>query len=273
MTDLALPDGLGRLRTPRRLGGGSICEVWRGELDDGTPVVVKRAPYDVTVEVDGLEALRVAAAPVPEVLGADGHTLVLRYVDGPPDWRAMGHAVARLHHDTAGDRFGWHRDNLLGRAVQPGGWSDDWPTFFADHRLRPLLTAEALPGAVRARIEHALDGPLRDLLGATGPQASLIHGDLWSGNVVAGRWLIDPAVWMADRELELAFARMFGGIPSAFFRAYADTWPLPDGAAGREPALQLYHILIHVWHFGAGYVPMVIDRLDRLGWHEAKERR
>ena len=262
----ALPDGLGPLHDARPIRGGSICRVEAGVLDDGTAVVVKRAPYDVAVEVDGLEALRAAGAPVPDVLAADGDVLVLRHVDGEPDWALLGRRLADLHRDGAGDRFGWHRDNLLGRAPQQGGWSDDWPAFFAERRLRPLLDADALPVVLRDRIERALRGPLHDLLGAHDPAPSLVHGDLWSGNVVAGRWLIDPAVWLADRELELAFARLFGGIPDELFAAYADAWPLPPGAGERLPALQLYHVLIHVWHFGTGYVPMVRERLDRLGW-------
>jgi fructosamine-3-kinase len=235
-------------------------------LDDGTAVVLKRAPYDVVVEVDGLDALREAGAPVPDVLAADGDLLVMRHVDGRPDWPLLGRRVAELHRGTVGDRFGWHRDNLLGRAAQRGGWSGDWPAFFAEHRLRPLLDTDALPAAVRGRIERALAGPLPELLGEHDPPACLVHGDLWSGNVVDGRWLIDPAVWMADRELELAFARLFGGFPEEFFAAYTAAWPLPPGADGRAPALQLYHALIHVWHFGAGYVPMVCERLDQLGW-------
>jgi fructosamine-3-kinase len=261
-----LPGGLGVLHDSRRISGGSICQVWAGVLDDGTAVVLKHAPYDVAVEVDGLEALRAAGAPVPDVLAAHGDRLVLRYVDGEPDWSLLGRRVAHLHRSGAGGRFGWHRDNLLGRAPQRGGWSDDWATFFAEHRLRPLLGADALPGSMRARIERALVDPLPRLLGAHDPTPSLVHGDLWGGNIVGGRWLIDPAVWMADRELELAFARLFGGIPDEFFAAYADAWPLPPDADVRLPALQLYHVLIHVWHFGAGYVPMVRERLDRLGW-------
>jgi fructosamine-3-kinase len=261
-----LPADLGPLRNARRLGGGSICHVWMGELDDGTAVVVKHAPYDVAVEVDGLAALRAAGAPVPDVLAAQGDVLVLQHVGGSPEWSRLGRRVAEMHRDSAGARFGWHRDNLLGRAPQRGGWAESWSEFFAELRLRPLLDADALPGDVRATIERALDGPLQRLLGAHEPRASLVHGDLWSGNVVAGRWLIDPAVWMADRELELAFARLFGGFPEEFFAAYDATWALPAGAEERAPALQLYHALIHVWHFGSSYVPMVEERLYRLGW-------
>jgi fructosamine-3-kinase len=240
--------------------------VWAGTLDDATRVVVKRAPYPVDVEVDGLTALAEAGAPVPDVLAADDDVLVLRHVSGDPDWPALGVRLADLHRTSCGDRFGWHRDNLLGRATQPGGWSDDWPAFFAEERLRPLLGADALPDDVRLRLERGIGGPLGDLLGAHAPTASLVHGDLWSGNIVDGSWLVDPAVWMADRELELAFTRLFGGVPEPFFTGYDSRWPLPSGAAQRRPALQLYHLLIHVWHFGAGYVGPVVDRLDRLGW-------
>jgi fructosamine-3-kinase len=261
-----LPGGLGGLRGAQPLHGGSICRVWAGDLADGTAVVVKHAPYDVTAEVDGLAALAAAGAPVPKVLAADDDLLVLSRVDGDPDWQRLGRSVAELHRTTAGARFGWRRDNLLGRAVQTGGWSSDWAAFLVEHRLRPLLDTDALPTGVRRRLERAFDGPLPALLGSHDPAASLIHGDLWSGNIVAGRWLIDPAVWMADRELELAFTTLFGGVPRAFFDGYETTWPLPDGALERRPALQLYHLLIHVWHFGASYVGMVVDRLDRLGW-------
>jgi fructosamine-3-kinase len=93
-----------------------------------------------------------------------------------------------------------------------------------------------------------------------------VHGDLWSGNIVAGRWLIDPAVHFADRELDLAFAAVFGGIPARMWSAYEESWPLDEGWEARRPALQLYHLLVHVRLFGGGYRAMVADRLDALGW-------
>ncbi len=198
------------------------------------------------------------------MLVADGATLVLARVGGPPDWAGLGAALAGVH-ATTGPRFGWSRDNRIGLLVQGNGPDDDWPRFYGERRIRPHLDAPALPDAVRERLEAALDGPLAELLPAT-PPASLVHGDLWSGNVVDGRWLIDPAVQHADREYELAFAEVFGGFPPAFWDAYAGTWPLPAGWEERRPALQLSHLLVHVRLFGAGYVGAVTARLDALGW-------
>ncbi|WP_165492040.1 fructosamine kinase family protein [Egibacter rhizosphaerae] len=262
-----LPEGL-TARDGRPLGGGSICDVWRVELTDGRAAVLKRTPYPAGVEADGLAALAAAGAPVPAVLGVGDDVLVLEEVGaGPPgeaEWRDLGRALAGMHADT-GEAYGWHRDNLIGSLPQANDPDDDWPRFYAERRLRPWLGATALPKELRRRLERALDGPLQDLL-ATGNPPSLVHGDLWNGNVVDGRWLIDPAVHRADREFELAFADLFGGFPPAFHEGYAETWPLPEGWQRRRPALQLYHLLVHVELFGAGFAGAVGSRLDALGW-------
>lgn len=84
--------------------------------------------------------------------------------------------------------------------------------------------------------------------------------------MVDGRWLIDPAVCYADRELELAFMELFGGFPAELTDAYDDAWALPPGTAARRPAYQLSHLLVHVRLFGAGYHGAVQARLDALGW-------
>ncbi len=249
-------------RTP--LGGGQIADTVSARLADGREVVIKQTPYDAFIEVDGLEALGAAGARVPRVLAADSSTLVLEKVGGVPEWERFGAELADLHRETS-KAFGWHRDNLLGRVVQHNAPLTAWPEFFAERRLRPLLRASALPERVRDRLSAALEGPLPKLI-AHDPPPSLLHGDLWGGNVVAGRWLIDPAVSYGDRELDLAFAALFGGFPSAMWNAYERSWPLAVGWRERRPALQLYHLLIHVAHFGDSYVPPVVARLDELGW-------
>ena len=83
---------------------------------------------------------------------------------------------------------------------------------------------------------------------------------------MAGRWLIDPAVCYADRELDLAYLELAGRVPSELLAGYADEWPLDPGYEQRRPVLQLHKLLVHVRHFGAKYVPQVAVVLDRYGW-------
>jgi fructosamine-3-kinase len=259
------PPGLAPLTWSHPLTGGYICDTLRGRLADGREVVVKRCPYPAEVEADGLRALAAAGAPVPAVLGVASHVLVLEQVGGPPDWPALGRAIARLHRTTAA-RFGWHRDNFQGMTRQDNGWTDDWPTFYVERRVRVHLADPKVPEQLRRRIERACDGRLPALLRPR-PPASLTHGDLWAANVVAGRWLVDPAVSFADRELELAYMQLSDSLPAELFEAYHDEWPPDPGYDERRPALQLHKFLNNIRHFGPDrYLPRIQAVLDGYGW-------
>jgi fructosamine-3-kinase len=232
-------------------------------------------------EAEGLEALAWAAAgtdlcvPVPLALGAAGNqaVLVLPWFElegsasghAPGAWRRLGAALASLHRSslerpcTPGDRpgrFGWPRDNAIGAGPQVNGWLDSWGRFFAERRLAPQLERlESRIGALRGgqalleRVPHWLDGH--------GADPCLVHGDLWSGNAAidtSGNGVIfDPAVHRADREVDLAMARLFGGFPAPFFAGYEATWPLPGDHHRRVPLYNLYHLLNHANLFGGGY--------------------
>jgi fructosamine-3-kinase len=247
-------------RTP--LSGGDVGQVVEARLADGRRVVIKATNYDARLEAEGLATLAAAGAPVPTVLDVTASRLVLEHVGGPADWEGLGRALAAVHRTVAEEGFGWAHDNVIGPLPLRNGWWPSWPDLYLEQRLAPYL--DDLPAATARRLERAMHGPLREVLDHDAVP-SLVHGDLWSGNVVAGRWLIDPAVHHADREVDLAMLALFGDAPAAFHRAYGDAWPLDDGARRRRPALQLAPLLVHVRLFGAGYVAGVERRLDELG--------
>jgi fructosamine-3-kinase len=283
------PDYFGRIgaaagapvRRMHPLAGGCVGAVYRAELTDGRQVAVKIAdPETGRLQVEGamLDDLgRLSRLPVPRSLYATPELLVMSWIDN--DGGALGrsaqeHAaelLADLHGITA-DRFGYGRDTLIGGLAQPNGWMDSWRDFFRDRRLlhmaRDAHEARRLPSALLGRIE-SLAGRLERWINDDATP-SLIHGDMWGGNVLTkdGRiaGFVDPAIYYADAEIELAFSTMFGTFGDAFFRRYGELRPLRAGFfEERRDLYNLYPLLVHVRLFGGSYVDSVERTLTRYG--------
>ena len=268
----------------RRIGATSAGECYAWPCDAGT-LFVKLAPVGaravLEAEAAGLVELgRAGALRVPRVR-ASGHTgtaafLALEWLEaGRADEaceRRLGEGLAALHAVTAA-RFGWVRDNTIGRTPQANGWCDDWLEFFRERRLRPQLTLAARNGfaGLLAGPGEQLLAVLPRLLGGHIPSASLLHGDLWGGNWLAtaeGEPVIfDPAVYYGDRETDLAMTRLFGGFGAAFYRAYEAAAPCPPGAELRGELYNLYHVLNHANLFGGGYARQARAMIERLLAH------
>lgn len=262
--DAGLPADLGPVEQVRAVGGGSIAVVRRVRCRNGT-VVVKDTPYDATLEAEGLRALGDAGHPVPVVHAVQPDRLVLSDVSGPSRWAELGERLADGHLRTTGTAYGWERDNVLATLPQDNTAEQHWGRFVAERRTRVHLDAPGLSAATRRRCHAACDGPLPDLLG-TGTGPVVVHGDLWTGNVVDGRALVDPAVFRGDREYDVAYLRVFGSPPAAFWDAYLATAPLADGWRPRIRALQMTAHLAHVRLFGDRWEGSVVADLDALGW-------
>ena len=265
----------------RRVTGGSIneCYFWPG---DAGAMFVKVAPLEArsmfAAEAAGLAELeRARAVRVPRVL-ANGHTercafLALEWIEagvaGPACEARLGRELAALHGVTA-PRFGWLRDNTIGRTPQANAASDDWAEFFRERRLRPQLQMAAahgfadLPAAAGERLLESVQG----LLAGHRPSASLLHGDLWGGNWLASAAgepvLIDPAVYYGDRETDLAMTRLFGGFGEGFYQAYQAAAPLALGWQTRAELYNLYHVLNHANLFGGGYARQARAMIEHL---------
>lgn len=249
-------------------GHGSVLSV--ATLSDGRRVVAKEGMEGGRLALEGfmLDHLRRhGGVPVPTVHHAQDRLLVMDFVDGgPPTPAAETHAaelIAALH-AVGADRYGFERDTLIGPLPQPNPPSDDWIAFFRDRRLmfmaRAAFEEKAIDADMFATIERVAER-LEDLIGTPSPPA-LIHGDLWDGNIRAVgtriTGFIDPAIYHADPEIELAFATLFGTFGETFFRRYQEIRPLRPGFFEcRRDLYTLYPLLVHARLFGGGYVGQV----------------
>jgi fructosamine-3-kinase len=186
--------------------------------------------------------------------------------------RHAGALIAKLH-ATRRERFGYARDTLIGPLRQPNPPSPRWVPFFRDHRLLFMANAAyregRLPLKLLARIERLAERLDELLIEPAFP--SLLHGDLWTGNVLtrSGRvaGFVDPAIYCGSPEIELAFGTLFGTFGEAFLEAYASAMPLEAGF--RELRLGLYNLyprLVHVRLFGSSYLAGIDALLARLGF-------
>ena len=241
-------------------GGGDLNLVVRLRLTDGTEAVAKAAS-DPRAEAAMLTAIRAAEVPAPAVRAVNADLLVLEAMEdsgglSAEGWRELGAALRRLH-TVPGIAYGWDRDYAFGKVVIHNAPCDTWPAFWAERRL--LSETSALPSGLARRLERlARDLPNRL---PVSPPPVLLHGDLWSGNVLATDGhlsaLIDPACYCGDGEVDLAMLALFGSPGAAFAEGYG---PLPLGAAERQPIYQLWPAIVHLRLFGGGYA----GPLDRL---------
>lgn len=254
------------------LGGGASGTVYWARLEDGQLVVVKigeTAASRLDIEGAMLRYLSTTSAlPVPDVYYADPTLLIMQYIPG--DSRITNEVqanaadlLAALHNITA-TGFGFEYDTLIGGLHQPNPQSEFWIDFFRDQRLLYMadvaFQAGRLPKPLRKKIDTLAARLEKWLIEPEHP--SLIHGDLWTGNILAYEGLveafIDPAIYYADPEIELAFTTLFGTFDEAFFERYHAQRPIQPGFfEERRDLYNLYPLLAHVRLFGGQYVASV----------------
>ncbi len=270
-----------RLKSVRPLGGGCIGEVHKVELADGTPLVAKvdrEGESHLEREAYMLRYLRAySELPVPTVHHGSETLLLMQFIEGTSNFSpgAEHHAaelLAALHGITA-EAYGHERNTLIGNLDQPNPWTNEWLDFFRDHRLLYIAEiahkAGRLPPEDLRRIER-LAGRLEDFIDEPNPPA-LVHGDVWRGNVLANgnriSAFLDPAIYYADPEIELAFISMFNSFGTAFFERYAEIRPISAAFfETRHDLYNLYPLLVHTYYFGGGYPDSVRSILSRFGF-------
>jgi protein-ribulosamine 3-kinase len=268
----------GAITSYRPVGGGCINNGARLLLSSGKTLFLKtnqHAPQDMFArEAEGLKALATKDGPrVPAVFLFERDFILLEdmspSVKGGEYWASFGRKLAAMHNHIS-NRFGFEHANYIGSTPQPNPWTVDGYDFFGKSRL--LFQAKLaeknglLDGKDVQRVEKLVTR-LRELV----PEqpASLIHGDLWSGNAITDSKgqpvIIDPATHFGWGEAELGMTALFGGFPDEFYRAYQEVRPLNPGWKERLQIYNLYHLLNHLNLFGTGYYGQVNTILQRYG--------
>ncbi len=263
------------------IGGGCINTAYRIDgcgqryfvkLNDRAKAAMFAAEAAGLCEIAQTQVLRVPH-PICQGVNAGQAWLVLEYIElsrsHAGSMRELGAGLARMHESTA-PRFGWHRDNTIGATPQINTQNGDWIAFWRDHRLGyqlQLAAANGHGGRLQKNGERLLAG-MTALFASHKPRPSLLHGDLWGGNIgftSDGKPLLfDPAVYYGDREADLAMTKLFGGFSADFYAAYRECAPVDAGYSVRKHLYNLYHILNHLNLFGAGYLAQAENMIDRL---------
>lgn len=267
------------------LGGGSINSAFLLTAQTGKRFFVKtnRSGQQSMFEAEakGLQEIASSQAikvPMPLCFGDDARQsyIVMEYLEmnSQANQVVLGEQLAAMHMITA-ERFGWDIDNTIGATHQPNAWMDNWLTFWSEQRLgfQLKLAAKNGYGGELQQLGERLLVVMPKLFDGHDVAPSMLHGDLWGGNVAglsasnqsAGVPVIfDPAFYYGDREADIAMTYVFGGFSPDFYASYQNVSPLDDGFAVRKTFYNIYHIINHLNLFGGGYHAQAIHMLKQV---------
>jgi fructosamine-3-kinase len=257
------------------LSAANNAQIYRLLLEGNIARVAKVAERGLDTEAWMLKFLKQnSSLPVPEVYYNNEHIILMEFIESHDmiDYRGQRHAAEQLAtlHQIKSDQYGLERDTVIGSLRQPNKQGKDWVSFFAEQRLLHMARAALDEGKIDSRMvqqTEKLSSKLPDML-KDAAEPSLVHGDVWGGNMIIGRGKIeaflDPAIYYADPEVELAFIRLFNTFDDSFFARYHDINPIRPGFhEERADIYNLYPLLVHTRLFGASYARKAQKILDR----------
>jgi len=262
------------IKSFKRVSGGDINDCYKIKSNKGffflKENIHDRFPTMFETEAKGLKILREHSNfYIPNVLSYGNHEnksyLILEWIDfnSNGDWTLFGVNLALMHKQQA-SQFGIDYSNYIGSLVQDNKEYDNWSEFYINQRLIPLSNKAFDLGRIDQQDINLLEKLTKELPSIfPDEKPSLLHGDLWSGNVAFFNGqpsIYDPAIYYGNREMDLAMSHLFGGFPSEMYQAYQDVYPLEKDWESRIEICQLYPLLVHVILFG-GHYSMAVKRI------------
>lgn len=271
-----------QIESQRSVGGGSINAAYIISQGQNSFFVKTNSASRVDMfeaERDGLNEITASdSIKVPQAIcvGSEGSSAFIvmeclsigRLNASSQSLGQLGFDLANMHRCTK-QHYGWYRDNTIGSTPQINEQENDWIDFYRDKRLGYQYGLAAKRGCGKlADKGELLMSKLEGFFTDYNPPASLLHGDLWSGNYAIEEngtpVIFDPATYYGDREADIAMTELFGGFSQRFYSAYNDAYPLDDGYRTRKVLYNLYHIINHFNLFGGGYQHQAENMTEQL---------
>ncbi|MFW6375609.1 MAG: fructosamine kinase family protein [Thermoplasmatota archaeon] len=260
------------------LKGGMIGEVLKIELEDERVMILKMGDTPLDIEADMLRYLKDRSElPVPEVYHYSENFILMEYVEGhnlneESVEREAAEYLSDLH-SIKGDGFGFDFDTLTGPVIQPNEYMDSWIEFFRRNRLQYMNEKCLRSGSVSRTIYERIDELSEDLseILIEPERPYLIHGDVWKTNLIVkdGRIqaFLDPAIYFAHPEIELAYISFAGTFSNEFYEFYDELSGINKGFFEKRCAVyNLYPLLVHAYLFGEDYPEMIDKKLKEIGF-------
>lgn len=263
-----------------RLSGGDINSVYFLKTSKGNFVAKlndkERYPKMLQKEAKGLELLRKGGLSTPIVIDQfeqdDHQVIILEHIESETPtkqfWFRFADELSKLHQNYNSD-FGLDHNNYIGSLHQENSEKPSWEKFFIENRLEPLIKMgfdKELLDKGHVNKFQGLFERLPKLIPTEKP--SLLHGDLWSGNLLCGKLqvpvFIDPAVYYGHREIDISMTQMFGGFDPVFLSHYHEVYPLEKGWEERMEIHNLYPNLVHLNLFGRSYLGGIERVLEKI---------
>lgn len=258
---------------------GQIGDIYKVYTTDNSYILKTSQSSDrLTIEADMLNDINNYKISVPKVYDVSETYLLLEFIEESKQAKCTQEIEAAklltaLHSVTNESRmYGYYYDTTIGPFTQHNEQTQyNWTLFLGQMRIMPMARLCYDKGMISKQMVERLEGLCRDLykrIDMSLITPSLLHGDLWSGNILFntnGATLIDPAIYFGDKEMELAFIHLFDTFGETFFEAYEEVHPLSDDFyETKVPLYQIYPLLVHVALYGGGYVGQLEQTLKRL---------
>jgi len=252
------------------LSGGDINEVFKITTQNNTYVLKINSlsihPKMFVKEKLGLQSISLTGAKTPDLIkifsNSQNQFLILEYIEEESTtksfWKNFATSLVKIH-KTSNKRFGLEYDNYIGSLSQNNAQKRTWEQFFIENRINPLVKQAFDKNLLNINYLSSFESlfkKLNEILPTEPP--SLVHGDLWSGNLLKGKGqtpvFIDPAIYYGNREMDIAMTQMFGGFDKDYINYYNDWFPLESGWQQRIEIHNLYPNLVHLILFGSSYL-------------------